>query len=536
MLRTLALLLIISAGIAHADDVIEPPVERLTKTYYDKFFLRYSPDGSHLIYSRHHRNLRQANQVLVGLRVVKADGTDDRPLLAEWDASVQIQEHGSFSPDGHQLVISGGGNDTGNSAKDTFVAEISTEFQAAHLRKVIAGTGVMLGEEPCWSPDGKRLCFVTIDEKLWVADADGANRTQLVQVDGLYCHQPAWSPDGKWIAFATDRDGNVEIYKVRWDGSELTRLTDDPGFDCRPRWSRDGRWLLFTSNRGSNHDLYVMRDNGIDVRRLTFNAALDDHGDWSPDATTIAFVSMRDGGFDIYRMPVPADLKIGPPATIDYEQPASRELLAHYDFDSVLPTATSIIDRAGANPLQLLGATVVSSGARGSLHFDGSDDSALVGNPLALRTSGPLTISVWVRADGFAGNGYVLSKQGWNIYVGPDGLARFETRSANDTAWLTLPAGRPLKTAEWNFVAAVFDPEQQRESLYLDGALSAERPRTDGAIGATAGYPLQLGRYGTTNSQGFRGELDEIRIYGRALSADELRQQFHEQRPRIVGP
>jgi hypothetical protein len=147
----------------------------------------------------------------------------------------------------------------------------------------------------------------------------------------------------------------------------------------------------------------------------------------------------------------------------------------------------------------------------------------------------PLTISFWVRADGFSGNGYVLSKQGWNIYIGADGVPRFETRSANDSAWLTLPAGRPLTLGAWNFVAAVFDPEQQREAVYLDGVLAAERPRADGAIGATVGFPLQLGRYGTTNSQNFRGELDEIRIYGRALSADELRQQFDEQRPRVMG-
>lgn len=218
-------------------------IQRLTKTWYPKFFLRFSPDGSRIAFCRHHRNLRGTNQILVGLQLMRADGTDDRPLLKEFDSAVQIQEHPNWSPDGRKLLISGGGNDTGNSSKDTFIAPIDAEFRAAALSKLVPGQGVQLGEEPCFSPDGKHIVFVSIDETLWIADADGGNKARVVQVDGSYCHQPAWSPDGEWIAFASDRDGDVNIYRIRWDGTELTRLTDQSGFDCRPRWSRDGRWI-----------------------------------------------------------------------------------------------------------------------------------------------------------------------------------------------------------------------------------------------------------------------------------------------------
>ena len=47
---------------------------------------------------------------------------------------------------------------------------------------------------------------------------------------------PSWSPDGNWIAFLSDRDGNVELYKMRADGSEVTRLTDNPAWDGMPSW------------------------------------------------------------------------------------------------------------------------------------------------------------------------------------------------------------------------------------------------------------------------------------------------------------
>ena len=103
-----AVVLMSLTSAARAD---EPLVTRLTKTHFSKFFLRYSPSGSHIAYSRHYANRRAANQILVGLHLVKADGSDDRRLLAEFDREVQIQEHPSWSPDGKRLVISGGGND-----------------------------------------------------------------------------------------------------------------------------------------------------------------------------------------------------------------------------------------------------------------------------------------------------------------------------------------------------------------------------------------------------------------------------------------
>jgi len=47
---------------------------------------------------------------------------------------------------------------------------------------------------------------------------------------------PSWSPDGKQIIFASDRDGNTNIYAMNADGTEVRRLTDDPGEDVTPFW------------------------------------------------------------------------------------------------------------------------------------------------------------------------------------------------------------------------------------------------------------------------------------------------------------
>ena len=60
---------------------------------------------------------------------------------------------------------------------------------------------------------------------------------------------PAWSPDGRRIAFVSNRDGNDEIYVMNADGTAVTRLTMNPGEDGGPIWSPDGKQILFVSVR-----------------------------------------------------------------------------------------------------------------------------------------------------------------------------------------------------------------------------------------------------------------------------------------------
>ena len=174
---------------------------------------------------------------------------------------------------------------------------------------------------PSWSPDGKRIAFVSnrdghvIDgiptSDIYVMDADGGNQQNLTNNrHGDWF--PSWSPDGKRIAFVSDRDGpfNPEIYVMDADGGNQQRITNDPHDDRDPSWSPDGKRIVFSARREGHfenkfaitNEIYVMDADGGNQQRITENRVQDWFPSWSPDGKRIAFTSRRDGNDEIYVM------------------------------------------------------------------------------------------------------------------------------------------------------------------------------------------------------------------------------------------
>ena len=184
---------------------------------------------------------------------------------------------------------------------------------------------------PSWSPDGKRIVFVSDRAghakdgihgrptyEIYVIDADGSNPQNLTNHrgdDGA----PSWSPDGKRIVFSSDRDQgrddphNSEIYVMDADGGKPQNLTNSPHEDKYPSWSPDGKRIVFSSSREGHFrnllritdEIYVMDADGSNEQRLTENRNNDWQPVWSPDGERIAFSSDTKGDvriFDIYVM------------------------------------------------------------------------------------------------------------------------------------------------------------------------------------------------------------------------------------------
>jgi TolB protein len=60
---------------------------------------------------------------------------------------------------------------------------------------------------------------------------------------------PNWSPDGDRVLITSDRTGNISIYVVDLDGSNLKRLTNNPHQNDNAVWSPDARRIAFSSDQ-----------------------------------------------------------------------------------------------------------------------------------------------------------------------------------------------------------------------------------------------------------------------------------------------
>ncbi len=226
--------------------------------------------------------MRQPDVRSDGLIVANGEGIVGQEFLTvmKLDGS-ERQEAGPFasdarprwSPQGNRLLVS---------LADTNDISIQEGYAKDSPRHPLPYTMFDIrGKHHTWLPDGRIVYNGCIGSNcgLILIDEFGSPAIMLVNIPD------ALAPDASEnkIAFMTQRDGNWEIYTVNFDGSNMTRLTDDRAADGLPCWSPTGEQIAFLSSRGEGWAIWVMNADGSEQVKL-FDLGGPMRDDW-PDET-----------------------------------------------------------------------------------------------------------------------------------------------------------------------------------------------------------------------------------------------------------
>jgi Tol biopolymer transport system component len=172
-----------------------------------------------------------------------------------------------------------------------------------------------------WSPDGKYLAATIFAGKVTsfgpqdgiyieIINASNGQRRRLLPSSSARDFFPMWSPDGTRIAFFSNRSGNLDVWAVNNDGTNLTQLTTDPAEDLYGVWSPDGSNLAFLSTRSKEVAIWMMDSDGVNQRQITAGGNGDWGASWRSDGRFIAFGSTRFSALNQPKEALPEELHL----------------------------------------------------------------------------------------------------------------------------------------------------------------------------------------------------------------------------------
>jgi len=308
--------------------------------------VQLSPDGTRVAYTIENNdgNGRPYGQLwvmtLADAKTVRFGGDKESSGNPEWSPDGQLIAYRGRVGDRSGLVIA---RPDGTGAR--FLAEVSG------TNNPLPTTGATL----TWSPDGRRIAFISSVPGPETADATGdpivitrylykpdaaegmtrfndnrrlhifiadvaSGRIEQLTDGTHYEHSIDWSPNGEEIAFVSNREPdedqffNYDLFTLKVADKSIRRLTSTENAEYRPRWSPDGKTIAYQATKRGLTDLettmedtHVWAINADGTNRRELGRGIDNRQgapEWTSDGRALMFTVQERGNTGLYRLPL----------------------------------------------------------------------------------------------------------------------------------------------------------------------------------------------------------------------------------------
>ena len=164
--------------------------------------------------------------------------------------------------------------------------------------------------------------------------------------------------------------------------------------------------------------------------------------------------------------------------------------------------------------------------------FDGNIDYITCGSDTSLDITDAITLTAWVNANSIAANGHVIGKAQYGngyilhhdaVYEGPSG-GGFQTTNVDNEAF---EWGQNITINKWYYVCYTYDGSTER-GYYNDTLINSKS--NPGSISSNAASDLKIGM---NSSDCWNGQIAIVNIYNKALTAQEVLQNYNATKSRF---
>lgn len=326
---------------------------------------------------------------------------------------------------------------------------------------------------------------------------DLSSTTTWVDANGNGMHDAidAQIAGGTYLIADTDGDGVPNYLDLDSDNDSLFDVDEAGILNGDGDINGDGKGDLLDTDKDGILDLYD-NNNSFGTAARPYAQDTDNNG----VADYLELDSDNDGIKDI---------QTGLYASLDANNDGKIDGTVDIDKDGILDTFDTNTAVIGS-PRDL--------NRKLFLDFDGRNDYAE--NVAILGGYANATLMAWIDLNpAFSGTGVIVGQDRFHIKISG---SRTLQAVVNGT---TLTYGTPLNTAQWYNVAATYGGGNL--TLYLNGKSVATVALT-GAISADASK-LTLGKDPLTKTNFFKGKIDEVRVFGSALTAQQLQRIVYQE-------